>query len=245
MATTADSDPARTQRQVLFGLGALAVAGFGAWAAHTARGRTPPVTDGDGAPLSNSIAVERGVTLGGVKQYLLLRGRDKTAPLLLNVHGGPGMSERAFYRFHNAALEDHFVVAYWDQRGAGKSFDRKLDRATLTIDRISADQMELVDLLLAVFGRSQVLLLAHSWGTLISLEHIARRPGRLMSFWKSAICFFGSTGFTPIRRHKVHSVDRSGLFADDFRMSFDGSFRASRLPPWNALCRRPTSPLSP
>jgi pimeloyl-ACP methyl ester carboxylesterase len=139
-------------------------------------GGTQPFTDATGAVLPNSVAEERWIELGGLRQYVLIRGRDRAAPLLVNVHGGPGMSERALYRYHNAALEEHFTVAYWDQRGAGKSFDQGIDPATLTIDRMSQDLSELIDTLRAAFGQEQVLLLAHSWGTVLALDHLARRP---------------------------------------------------------------------
>ncbi len=112
---------------------------------------------------------------------MLLRGRDRTAPLV-NVHGGPGMSERALYRFHTARLEDHVLTAYWDQRGAGKSFDPALDPATLTIDRMAQDLTALIDLLGAEVGRDKVLLVAHSWGTVLALEHIARRPETVAAY---------------------------------------------------------------
>jgi len=92
------------------------------------------------------------------------------------------MTERALYRYHNAVLEDHFVVAYWDQRGAGKSFDTALDPATLTIDRMSRDLEELIDALRAEFAQDRVLLLAHSWGTVLALEHIARRPETVAAY---------------------------------------------------------------
>lgn len=166
---------------ILGGVAALAaaLAGYAWW---TATGATPPFTDAQGLPVPGAIAEERRVALGGVAQYVLIRGRDRTAPLLVNVHGGPGMTERALYRFHNAALEDHFVVVYWDQRGAGKSFDPALDPATLTIDRMSRDLTELIDALRAEFDQDKVLLLAHSWGTVLALEHIARRPETIAGY---------------------------------------------------------------
>ncbi len=169
------------RRFVLGGIAATlaALAGAALW---TAGGRTPAFVDDAGGVVRDAIAEERRITLGGVGQYVLIRGRNRAAPLLVNVHGGPGMSERALYRFHNAVLEDHFVVVYWDQRGAGKSFDRALDPETLTIARMSADLTELVDLLRAEFGRDQVLLVAHSWGTVLALEHLARRPETVAAY---------------------------------------------------------------
>ena len=52
--------------------------------------------------------------IGGVEQYVLLRGRSRTAPLLVYVHGGPGGSETPFLRLHNAELENDFLAVYWD-----------------------------------------------------------------------------------------------------------------------------------
>lgn len=178
----ADAPLDRSRRYLLLGGGAALFTGLGVSAARSARGRTPPFKDAAGNLLSNAIAEERWVTLGGVDQYVLLRGRNRDAPLMVNVHGGPGMSARAMYRYHNAVLEDHFVVAYWDQRGAGKSFDRSLDPATMTIGRMAADLTDLIHWLLAAFGRSSVVLLAHSWGTLLSLEHLSRRPETVAAF---------------------------------------------------------------
>ncbi|NET38908.1 MAG: hypothetical protein F6K19_44175 [Cyanothece sp. SIO1E1] len=83
----------------------------------TTRTSTPPFLDADGNVLTDSIAEERRVKLGGVEQYVLLRGRSRTAPLLVYVHGGPGGSETPFLRIYNAELENDFLTVYWDQRG--------------------------------------------------------------------------------------------------------------------------------
>src|SRR5258708_5937546 len=61
------------------------------------------------------------VQFGDTRQWLLIRGKDRTNPVLLMVHGGPGFPEMPFAH-ENAQLEEKFVVVHWDHRGAGKSF---------------------------------------------------------------------------------------------------------------------------
>lgn len=143
---------------------------------------TPAFVDANGQVLPGSIAEERRVTLGGVEQYILLRGRDRTAPLLVYVHGGPGMTSTPFLRKFNADLENDFLAVYWDQRGTLNSFDAELDPAEFTIAQLTADLGELIDLLLAEFEQEKVLLVGHSWGTILGLEHVAARPETVAAY---------------------------------------------------------------
>jgi proline iminopeptidase len=150
--------------------------------ALTARTHTPPFRHPDGRLVEGSIAEERRVALGGWSQYVLIRGRDRTAPILLYVHGGPGTSEMPLLRVYNAALEQDFVVVTWDQRGTGKSYSASLDPATLTLDRMTRDLDELVDRLRAEFGQDRILLVCHSWGTQLGLEHVSRHPEKVAAY---------------------------------------------------------------
>lgn len=158
---------------------ALVIVVLFTFSANTA---TPQFKDEDGNIVENSIAEERQLNLGGVEQTVLLRGRDQTAPLLVFVHGGPGATATPFLRTYNSELENSFVVAYWDQRGTAKSYDQSLDPADMTIAQLTADLGELIDQLRAEFNQEQVLLIAHSWGTIISLEHTANRPETVAAF---------------------------------------------------------------
>ena len=84
----------------------------------------------------------------------MLRGRDAEAPVLLYVHGGPGVATLPLSKHYADRLEAHFVVVHWDQRGAGASC-AGVDPDTLTLDRIVADAIELSEKLAARPGTTR------------------------------------------------------------------------------------------
>jgi proline iminopeptidase len=144
--------------------------------------RTALFRDADGRVVPGSVA-EAGVwAIGGVDQWVMVRGRDRENPLLIMLHGGPGSSETAFFRSFNADLEDAFTVVYWDQRGAGRSYRKSIPAQSMTIDRFVADLDELVDALLARFGKRQVVLLGHSWGSVLGILYASRFPAKVAAY---------------------------------------------------------------
>src|SRR5215831_14007017 len=80
----------------------------------------------------DSVDDSRRIKVGGAELYVEIRGLNRSAPLLLWLHGGPGGPERPLFRYFNSDLERRFLVAYLDQRGAGRSFDRAADTTRLT-----------------------------------------------------------------------------------------------------------------
>src|SRR4051794_26861105 len=119
--------------------------------------------------------------LGGVEQWVLVRGRRADAPILLKVHGGPGQAEMPTIHM-NAELEERFLVVEWDQRGAGKSAAAVDPIAAMTLDQIVADTVEITEQLVAEFGARAVILLGHSWGSLVGVLAVQRRPDLYAAF---------------------------------------------------------------
>jgi len=143
-------------------------------------GRTRPFVDSRGVAPPESVAEARHHTIGGVQQWVMVRGRDVANPLLVIVHGGPGSTETALFRSTNAALEDAFTVVYWDQRGAGRSAAPPVE--SMTIARYVADLDELIDTMLARFGQRRVVVLGHSWGSAVGTLYATSRPAKVAAY---------------------------------------------------------------
>lgn len=141
------------------------------WSAYT-----PPITAAGGAPRPESIASLEKVRLGGVDQWLILRGRDVNKPVLLFLSGGPGASEAARVLRFNQDLEEHFVVAIWEQRGCGKSYPAGAPLRALTVEQYTSDLIELVEMLRPRFDEQKIYLVGHSWGTIIGVRAAQARP---------------------------------------------------------------------
>jgi pimeloyl-ACP methyl ester carboxylesterase len=122
------------------------------------------------------------IRLGGLYQWVLIRGRDINNPLLIILHGGPGSSETALFRATNSDLENGYTVVYWDQRGAGRSYRKSIDPASMTTERFIADLDELVGAMLERFDARNVALLGHSWGSVIGATYAAQRPAKVSSY---------------------------------------------------------------
>lgn len=63
-----------------------------------------------------------GIQLGGITQWIRVRGADVANPVLLLIQQGPGLPiiNDASRLDHLLKLEDAFTVVYWDQRGTGR-----------------------------------------------------------------------------------------------------------------------------
>ncbi|MBN1534018.1 MAG: alpha/beta hydrolase [Spirochaetes bacterium] len=145
-------------------------------------GSTPQFTDAAGRVLPRSIASLERIALGGYEQTVLIRGRSVDNPVLLFLHGGPGSSELSLVRHFNSALEDHFVVVLWDQRGTSKSYSPCIDSESMTVDRFIGDAGELVEILRRRFHRDRIYLVGHSWGSYLGLRLAREHPERFYAY---------------------------------------------------------------
>jgi len=121
------------------------------------------------------------IDLGGVPQWILIRGDNAQNPLLLKLHGGPGQAEMATVRF-NRLLEKDFVVVEWDQRGAGKSAPAIEPRSAMNVAQFVADTHDLTELLLRRFHQRKLILVGSSWGSVIGIMAVQKYPDLYAAF---------------------------------------------------------------
>ncbi len=123
------------------------------------------------------IVEERFIRIGGIDQWIQIRGENRDNPVLLMLHGGPGWPN-AVFNVPLRSWEQHFTVVQWDQRGAGKTFGRsgKSGSGAMTFDCRVADAIELVEFLCRHLGKQKLVLLAESMGTLTGVPLAKARP---------------------------------------------------------------------
>jgi pimeloyl-ACP methyl ester carboxylesterase len=126
-------------------------------------------------PMSIRIEDARYISLGGIEQWITIRGDDVHHPVLLLLHGGPGDAQSPYVSAY-ARYERDFVLVQWDQRGAGKTFAKNREHTPeLTLDRVAKDGIELAEYLHRRFEGNRIIVLGHSWGTVIGTVMVRAR----------------------------------------------------------------------
>jgi pimeloyl-ACP methyl ester carboxylesterase len=132
-------------------------------------------------PMAAPIDWQGFVPIGGVEQWVTTRGRARTA--LLFLHGGPGEAQSPFLPVF-APWEERHVVAQWDQRGSGRSFEKSGGLATpnMTFEQHVRDAIDVTQLVLRRMGISKLILVGHSWGSMVGLMAARSRPELFHAF---------------------------------------------------------------
>jgi pimeloyl-ACP methyl ester carboxylesterase len=128
------------------------------------------------------IHVLKEILIGGVMQFISIHGNDTTKPILLMIHGGPGMAQIGLSRHFFSKLENEFVVVNWDQRGAGKSYNKNIDANTMTTEQFVNDVIEISAYLIKTYNKQKIYVCGHSWGSAIGLKAVAKKPDLFTAF---------------------------------------------------------------
>ncbi len=145
---------------------------------------TAAIRSSDGTIIAGSIAELATVDIGGHPLAMMIRGTSTNNPILLYLAGGPGGTDIGAMRKHLGALEEHFLVVTWDQRGTGKSYDQIDPISTLTFDNAVSDTIEVTNYLRHRFGHdtNKVYLVGNSYGTILGVRAAQQHPELYAAF---------------------------------------------------------------
>ena len=146
---------------------------------------------------------EAYLPLGGEDQYVLMMGRNASNPVIIYLHGGPGSPDTmVMYTFAEHLMDDYTVIG-WDQRGAGKTYYRNMgkdpENQTVSFSQALLDLDELVDYACERFGQEKVILMGHSYGTILGSQYVLSHPekvsqyvgvGQMVSMAEGEVCSY-------------------------------------------------------
>lgn len=165
-------------------------------------------------------------SIGGIDQWIMIKEDQPkaTKPVLLFLHGGPGSAQIGYIDSFHEELDQHFTVVQWDQRGAGLSYQKNIPAASMTIQQFVEDTIELTEKLLSYVGQSKLYIAGYSWGSLIAIQAVHKRPDLYHAY-------FGISQVVDVLQEEIMSYDlllkkcrRNRLFA--------GCLRLLSRPPW-------------
>lgn len=110
------------------------------------------------------------VMINHSEQWLLVRGKSDGA-LIIQVQAGPGlpMIPEARTMERKMRLENDYLVAYWDQRGCGKSFSKETDPKTMHFSQLTDDVISCTKYLLKKYQKQKAIIVGYSIGATLAL----------------------------------------------------------------------------
>ncbi len=139
-------------------------------------GKPEAYLDQNRKPLAGSISEKITINIGGAEQGMFIKGKNVNNPVVLFLHGGPGMPEYFLSEKYPTGLEDAFTVCYWEQRGTGLSYNPEISPESISTEQLVSDAIEVTNYLRERFGQNKVYLMAHSWGSYIGIQAAAKAP---------------------------------------------------------------------
>jgi pimeloyl-ACP methyl ester carboxylesterase len=118
------------------------------------------------------------VPIGGIDQWITIKGSDTANPVILYLHGGPGDAASPFAESVFAGWEKDFTLVQWDQRGAGRTYGKTGPsvEATMTMERMTQDGIEVAEYLTRHLSKTKIILTGGSWGSILGIYMAHARP---------------------------------------------------------------------
>jgi pimeloyl-ACP methyl ester carboxylesterase len=150
--------------------------------------------------------------LGGTTQWIRTRGTAESNPILLMIQQGPGlpMLNEARHFERTLRLEQDFTVVYWDQRGCGRSLRDERGRSEISLDRMGADTVSLLELLRDRWG-GESYVVGFSFGGSVGAKAAAQRPDLVRALVAVGMDIDGEAAATCAYDFAVETAHARGL----------------------------------
>ena len=147
------------------------------------------------------------VEIGGIEQFMQIRGEDLNNPVVLWLHGGPGFPLTYMNYYYQGELEKDFTVACLEQRGCGRTYYKNIHAAKASPDDLLSDIHEAVEVLKKRFHKEKVIIMAQSWGTVIGMKYTEQHP-------ENVAAYIGVGQVTQFAKGKVYSARKAADLAE-------------------------------
>ena len=188
------------------------------------------------------------VPIGGQEQYMLIRGKDITNPVILYLHGGPGGPDSPISNVFTDPLIDDYTVVCWDQRGCGRTYFRNSDddpyNTSVDYFQALADLNEVVDYLRDRFGQDRIILMGHSYGTTIGSSYIRLHSDKISAFIGIGLCVNTKESDTRGYEDAIQAASAAGLDTSEIEAARQQYLNGDSLADYMAL-RNATMPYHP
>jgi pimeloyl-ACP methyl ester carboxylesterase len=133
---------------------------------------------------ANAIDDSRYVEIGGIEQWITIRGEDRRNPVVLFLHGGPGDATNPWGYITFRSWLKAFTVVQWDQRGAGRTLGKNgaASASSITVARMAQDGIELTEFLRKTLHKEKVIVVGHSFGSILGVLMVKSRPDLFYAF---------------------------------------------------------------
>ena len=147
------------------------------------------------------------VEIGGIEQFMQIRGDDLNNPVVLWLHGGPGFPLTYMNWYYQGELEKDFTVACLEQRGCGRTYFKNGNAANASPDEMLSDIHEAVEYLKKRFHKDKVVIMGQSWGTVIGIRYTELHP-------ENVAAYVGVGQVTQFAKGKIYSARKAADLAE-------------------------------
>ena len=191
-------------------LGIVAIAA-GTWAIlRIANSRTYKIT------ASNGIQENIYVEIGGIQQFMQIRGQDRSNPVALWLHGGPGFPLSYMNHSYQRSLENAVTVVCLEQRGCGRTYYKNGKSANAPFDVLLSDLDEIVGYLKKRFNQDKIIIIAQSWGTVLGIKYLEAHPEQVSAY-------VGIGQVIQFAKGKVYAAQKAATLAEQQQNSNDAA----------------------